>query len=277
VVKVTGAVQLLLISHMSALFAGPADGYDRFMGRYSVPLAPRFADFAEVGPGQPVLDVGCGTAALTKELVRRAGAPAVSAVDPVEHFAAAAEDRCPGVDVRVGAAEQLPFGDDEFDVALAQLVVHFMTDPSAGICEMARVTRPGGVVAACVWDHAGHSGPLERFWAGARVLDPHVDDESRRAGTREGQLVELFQAAGLSDVEQARLSVTVKHADFDAWWEPLTLGFGPAGAYLGSLAPDRRAELRERCRELGPTGAFAVTAYAWAARGSVAGQDAARR
>jgi SAM-dependent methyltransferase len=181
---------------MSALFAGPADGYDRFMGRYSVPLAERFADFAGVKGGHRVLDVGCGPGALTIELARRLGAPAVSAVDPAEQFAAAARERCPGVDVRVGAAEHLPFADDEFDVALAQLVVHFMTNPSAGIREMARVTRTGGAVAACVWDHAGHSGPLERFWAGARALDPDVDDEAGRAGARDRHLVELFQASG---------------------------------------------------------------------------------
>jgi ubiquinone/menaquinone biosynthesis C-methylase UbiE len=262
---------------MNALFAGPADGYDRFMGRYSVPLADRFADFAGVKGGHRVLDVGCGPGALTIELARRLGAPAVSAVDPAERFAAVARERCPGVDVRLGAAERLPFADDEFDVALAQLVVHFMTEPSAGIREMARVTRTGGAVAACVWDHAGHSGPLERFWAGARALDPDVDDEAWRAGARDRHLMELFQAAGLADVGQSRLSVTVEHAGFDAWWEPFTLGLGPAGAYLRSLPPDRRAQLREQCRQLGPTGPFAITAYAWAARGSVARQDATGR
>src|SRR5687768_5463447 len=129
------------------------------MGRYSVPLAPRFAAFAAVAAPQRVLDVGCGPGALTAELVRRLGPAAVSAVDPSEPFVAAARERHPGVDVRRAAAEQLPCGDGEFDAALAQLVVHFMADPVAGIREMARVTREGGVVAACVWDHAGGQGP----------------------------------------------------------------------------------------------------------------------
>ena len=136
-----------------------ADAYDRFMGRYSTPLAPQFADLAGVAAGQRVLDVGCGPGALTTELVRRLGGDAVSAVDPSEPFVAAIQQRQPGVTVRQAAAEQLPFPDRTFDAALAQLVVHFMTDPVAGLREMARVTRPGGVVAVCVWDNAGGKGP----------------------------------------------------------------------------------------------------------------------
>src|SRR5918999_1920901 len=163
-------------------FAVAADAYDRFMGRYSVPLAPQLADFASVTAGQRVLDVGCGPGALTAELVRRLGPAAVSAVDPSGPFVAAARERYPGVDVRRAAAEQLPFEDETFDASLAQLVVHFMSDPVAGLREMARVTRKGGVVAACVWDHAGGRGPLSVFWKAARELDPGVDDESQLAG-----------------------------------------------------------------------------------------------
>jgi ubiquinone/menaquinone biosynthesis C-methylase UbiE len=160
-------------------FAVAADAYDRFMGRYSVRLAPSFADFAQVVPGHRVLDVGCGPGALTAELVRRLGATAVAAVDPSEQFAAAAEERHPGVDVRVAAAEALPFADGEFDEVLAQLVVHFMNDPVRGLAEMARVTREGGVVAACVWDHAGGQTPLAPFWAAVHDLDPDAADEIR--------------------------------------------------------------------------------------------------
>src|ERR687898_491791 len=148
------------------------------MGRYSVPLACEFADFAAVSPGQRVLDVGCGPGALTAELVARLGPDAVSAVDPSESFVEAARERPPGVSVQRAAAEQLPFGDEEFDATLAQLVVHFMADPVAGLREMARVTRNDGVVAACVWDHAGGTGPLSVFWEAARELDPGVHDES---------------------------------------------------------------------------------------------------
>ena len=121
-----------------------ADAYDRFMGRYSTRLAPLTADFGGVEQGQRALDVGCGPGALTGELVARLGAEAVAAVDPSEQFVIAARERHPGVDVRQAAAEELPFPDAEFDVALAQLVVHFMADPIGSLREMARVTRPGG-------------------------------------------------------------------------------------------------------------------------------------
>ena len=131
-----------------------ADDYGRFMGRFSEPLAMAFADRVEVRPGQRALDVGCGPGALTAELVRRIGAAQVTAVDPSAPFVTAVRARLPGVEVRSGVAEHLPFPDDSFDVALAQLVVHFMTDPIAGLAEMGRVTRPGGTVAACVWDQA---------------------------------------------------------------------------------------------------------------------------
>ena len=190
-----------------------ADAYDRFMGRYSVPLAPLFADFATVADVQRVLDVGCGPGALTAELVRRLGPAAVSAVDPSESFVAAAQQRHPAVAVRRAAAEQLPFADQEFDAAMAQLVVHFMADPVAGLREMGRVTRNGGVVAACVWDHEGGTGPLGAFWEAARQLRPDVDDESGLAGARAGHLAELFHDAGLREIEESTLSVSVEHRD----------------------------------------------------------------
>jgi SAM-dependent methyltransferase len=246
-----------------------ADAYDRFMGRYSEPLAPRFAEFAAIATGQRVLDVGCGPGALTAELVRRVGSGTVSAVDPSEPFVAAVRDRNPGVSVHRAAAEELPFDDRAFDAALAQLVVHFMADPVGGLREMARVTREDGVVAACVWDHAGARGPLSLFWRAARELDPDVDDESQRAGAREGHLGQLFQEAGLHEIEEGALTVSVEHPSFDHWWEPFTLGVGPAGGFTTGLDEKRRAELRDRCREMLPAAPFMLTAGAWAARGIV--------
>jgi SAM-dependent methyltransferase len=248
-------------------FEVSAGAYMRFMGRYSEPFAAQFADLAGVRPGQRVLDVGCGPGALTAELVSRAGADAVSAVEPSASFAGAARERLPGVDVRQSAAEQLPFPDHAFDVALAQLVVHFMTDPVMGLREMGRVTRPGGVVAACVWDHAGGRGPLTAFWSAVRDLDPAADDESGLAGVREGHLAGLLAQAGLDGVQASTLTVRVRHASFEQWWEPFTLGVGPAGAYLASLDADRQVALRERCRDLLPAGPVEVSATAWAATG----------
>jgi SAM-dependent methyltransferase len=248
-------------------FTVAADAYDRFMGRYSVPLGPQLADLAGVAAGQRVLDVGCGPGALTTELVRRLGTAGVSAVDPSAPFVAAARERHPGVDVQVAAAEQLPFGDGTYDASLAQLVVHFMADPVAGLREMARVTREGGVVAACVWDHGSGRGPLSLFWEAARELDPGVRDESQLAGAREGALSELFAAAGLREVEESALSVDVEHRSFEEWWEPFTLGVGPAGAHVAGLDAKGQAELRDRCREKLPAPPFVLPARAWAARG----------
>ena len=244
-----------------------AEAYDCFMGRYSRLLSSQLVDFASVRDGQRVLDVGCGTGALTNELVARLGSSAVAAADPSQPFVAATRERHPGVDVRRSPAENLPFANDAFDAALAQLVVHFMKDPVAGLAEMGRVTRRDGVVAACVWDHGGGKGPLRIFWEAARTLDPDIDDESRRAGTRKGHLAELFDAAGLREIESTALSVTLEHATFDAWWEPFTRGVGPAGAYLASLDEERRTTLRQDCRRRVPSEPFTVTAVAWAARG----------
>jgi SAM-dependent methyltransferase len=250
-------------------FVVPADAYDRFMGRYSVLLAPRFCDAAGVARSGRVLDVGCGPGALTTELVSRLGPKAVAAVDPSEPFVAAARERHPGVDVRQAAAEELPFADRGFDAALAQLVVHFMSDPAAGVAEMVRVTRAGGVVAACVWDHSGGRGPLSPFWQAVRGLRPDAEDESELIGAREGQLPNLLEAAGLHEVEETELSVSVSHPTFEEWWEPFTLGVGPAGSYVAGLDEDRRAELRESCRAVLPAAPFVLTAWAWTARGFI--------
>jgi len=244
-----------------------ADAYDHFMGRYSVQLAPGLADLGGAHAGQRVLDVGCGPGALTAELVRRLGPDAVAAVDPSEPFVAAVRTRNPGIDARLSAAEDLPYPEGTFDVTFAQLVVHFMTDPVAGLAEMARVTRADGVVAACVWDLAGGQAPISPFWQAARDLDSGAEDESGRAGARAGHLSELLEAAGLRHIEEAVLSASVDFASFNDWWEPFTLGVGPAGAYAQALGETEQSALRERCRHLLPEAPFTLRATAWAARG----------
>jgi SAM-dependent methyltransferase len=248
------------------MFDVPADAYARFMGRFSEPLASQFADAAGVREGQRALDVGCGPGALTAQLVQRLGAGAVCAIDPSDSFVAATRARLPGVEVRSAAAEQLPFADDVFDVTLAQLVVHFMADPVAGLAEMARVTRPGGVVAACVWDHAGGTGPLAAFWRAVHDLDPAAHDEARLPGARAGHLAQLCQQAGLGRIEPLSLTVTVWFDTLADWWEPFTLGVGPAGAYVARLVPERREALRARCEQLLAAPPFPVKASAWCVR-----------
>lgn len=242
-----------------------ADAYDRFMGRYSGPLAAAFVDFAIVAEGQRVLDVGSGPGALTKELTERLAS--VTAVDPSQAFLDTVRARHPQVEIAVASAEDLPYADDSFDAALAQLVVHFMTDPVTGLREMRRVTRPGGVVAACVWDFGGGRSPLSSFWEAVRELDPGVADETERPGTRQGHLGELFVEAGFTDVDETALRVELVHPSFEDWWKPFTLGVGPAGSYLSGLDPDRQDELRELCRSRQSEGALSITSWAWAARG----------
>jgi SAM-dependent methyltransferase len=246
-----------------------AESYDRFMGRYSVQLSAQLADLAGVAAGQRALDVGCGPGALTAELVARLGAENVAGVDPSESFVAAARERNPGVDVRQAPAEQLPYPDDAFDAALAQLVVHFMQDAVAGLREMARVTKPGGVVAASVWDLAGGRAPLSPFWAAAKRLRSGAEDEAALAGARQGQLAELFEAAGLREVETVEQTSTARYETFDEWWRPYTFGVGPAGVYATSLPEDERERLREECSRVLPEPPFTIAATAWAVRGLV--------
>lgn len=244
-----------------------AEAYGRFMGRYAEPLADRFAALLAPEPGSRALDVGCGPGALTARLRERLGSDLVSAVDPSPPFVDAARRRLPGVDVRRAAAEALPYDDGVFDLAAAQLVVHFMRDPVGGLREMARVTAPGGLVAACVWDLHGGRAPLSLFWRAARDVAADVVDESGLPGARAGHLAELFAAAGLGDVRTEELTVRVRYDDLDDWWEPYTLGVGPAGDHVRSLSAGDRDALRARCRELLPEPPFEIGATAWAALG----------
>ncbi|MFN8124087.1 MAG: methyltransferase domain-containing protein [Thermoleophilia bacterium] len=249
-------------------FAVPADAYERFMGRYSRPMAPLFADFARIAAGLTVLDVGAGSGALTQEIASRVGEAGVSAAEPADQFATALRERHPHSDVRHAPAEALPFADDEFDVAVAQLVVPFMADPVAGLREMARVTRRHGTVAACVWDTAGDTSPLATVWEAAKRIDPSVPGEGHLAGARAGSLTALFEEAGLGHVHEEPLTVRVEHPTFEDWWEPYTYGVGPIGTYIAGLPDDHRDALRDMCRTLLPEAPFTVSGTAWAARGT---------
>jgi SAM-dependent methyltransferase len=246
-----------------------AEAYARFMGRFSEPLAGAFLGFVGVPAEARVLDVGCGPGALTAALVERCGVDRVSAVDPSAPFVEAVRARYPSMDVRRAAAEDLPFPDAGVDLALAQLVVHFMADPVRGIAEMARVTAPGGAVGLAVWDYGGGRGPADALWTAVRSLDPSVPDQSHLPGVREGHLRELMSEAGIGSITTTELAVQVEHATFEQWWEPFTLGVGPAGAYVATLDDAARTRLRDRCRGMLPEPAFVTTAVAWAARGLV--------
>ncbi|UPK75308.1 class I SAM-dependent methyltransferase [Nocardioidaceae bacterium SCSIO 66511] len=251
-------------------FSAPAEHYDRFMGRYSRNLAATLADMAGVVSGQHVLDVGCGPGALTDELVGRLGAHQVAAIEPAPLFVAACRERNPGADVREGYAEELPWGDNTFEVSLCCLVVAFMNDPEQGVREMVRVTTPGGTVAACMWDIAtGGMTMLKTFWSAVEQVRTDAAGEHALPGTAGGDLARLFDQAGLDDVLDGALTVSADYVDFDDFWEPFTFGVGPAGRYLTGLAPTEREVVREACRASVPNGPFSLDARAWYAQGRV--------
>jgi SAM-dependent methyltransferase len=259
----------------AATFRTSAEAYDRHVGRYAGELARALCDAAGVRAGQRALDVGCGPGALAAELVSRLGTENVAAAEPSAPFADACRRRLPGVRVEEASAERLPFEDGQFDHALAQLVVNFMTDPLAGVREMARVTRPRGTVGAAVWDYAGEMTLLRRFWDAALRVDPE-----RAAERDEGrvmrhctppELERLWLDAGVTGVRTGELTCSVRYEDFETLWAPYELGIAPSGAYAASLDPQLRAALREEYRRLlgDPAGPFSLSARAWFVVGRV--------
>jgi ubiquinone/menaquinone biosynthesis C-methylase UbiE len=251
-------------------FTASGDAYDRFMGRYSRELAPRLIGFAGVIEGMRALDVGCGSGLLTSALADRLGAANVAAADPSETLLAACAARVPGADVRRAPAEELPWPDASFDAVLSQLVLNFVADADAAVAEMCRVTAPGGIVASCTWDYAGGMRMLRTFWDAAAELDPRAPDESSMRYRSAEALESLWERGGLKDVVTGRLEVEVAYGSFDEYWEPFTLGVGPAGAYYASRDEEAREGLREGVfSRLGaPAGPFSLGARAFAVRGT---------
>lgn len=248
--------------------------YDSFMGRYSLPLAEQFADAAGVAAGDTAVDVGCGPGALTGVLVARLGADSVYACDPSPPFCDECAVRCPGVVVKQGRAEVIPFETETADHAMAQLVLHFVSEPKAAAREMARVVRPGGRVAACVWDFDDGMEMLRAFWDAALSIDPEAPDEARvlRFG-RPGEIAELFASARLERIKESMLSVASTYSSFEELWNGFLAGVGPAGSYCVSLRDAERDRLRGAlfARLGSPPGSFTLGAVARCAVGRVPG------
>jgi SAM-dependent methyltransferase len=257
----------------SETFRTSPEAYDKHVGRYGRALAEALVTAAGVKSGDRAVDVGCGPGALTQVLAERLGAEHVAAVDPSEPYATACASRVPGADVRVAPAEQLPFDTGSRDAALAQLVVNFMSDAAQGVGEMGRVVRPGGVVAACVWDYAGRMTLLRAFWdaaVGLGLPEAEERDEGRiMRYCQPGELGDLWRASGLSEVEVTGLVVTADYESFDSLWEPFERGVAPSGAFAQALPPSEREQLRaEYHRRLGePEPEFQLSARAWCAVG----------
>ena len=243
---------------MSGLFRVDGDAYDDFMGRYSTRLASLFADFAGVDAGARVLDVGAGTGALTAELLARGAS--VAAADPSPEFVAVLRKRFPNLEVEEASAESLPFGAGVFDVALAQLVVAFVSDGPAGIAEMARVARR---VAICMWGVA-EVDMFAAIDAAAEAIGASRASEPRRYRTAQ-EINGLLAPHG--QVESAELDVTAGYGDFEEFFQAMSRGVGPAGQWLASLDRETRERARDELfRQLGsPNGAFELNARAFAA------------
>lgn len=251
------------------IFSGSTDAYDRFMGRYSTQLAAAFADFAGVRAPQRALDVGAGTGALTGELVARLGEENVAAAEPSPEYAATLRTRFPRADVRDAPAEELPWEDESFDSAVAQLIVVFLNDVQGAVRELARVTRPGGVVATCMWEVDGVE-MMNALNEIRRRLTPGGWNPSTDYRD-EVSLRKLFEGAGLRHVETTRLEVSVEYETVDELWEPAIHVGGPGGPAVNVFSPEQLAVGRAIFEEaLGnPTGRFALTGRAAAVRGVI--------
>jgi SAM-dependent methyltransferase len=258
------------------MFAASA-GYERFMGRWSQLLAPAYIAFAGVGNGERVLDVGTGTGSLGSALEASFPASQIVGIDPSEDFIAYAQKsaRSRRAQYEVGDAQSLRFDDGTFDHTMALLVMNFIPDRDKAIAEMRRVTRPHGVVSACVLDYNEGKQMLRFFWDEAVALDPAIEpkDERHMKLSRQGQLAELWRKAGLINVREEPLVIDQEYSSFDDYWSPFTKGAGPGGAFVVSLSEARRQQLEARMhkRLLGDRqdGPFTLKAMAWCVRGEV--------
>jgi len=256
------------MSTKGTIFSGSGDAYDRFMGRYSTQLAPAFVDFAGVAAGMRVLDVGAGTGALTQELVARVGAGNVAAAEPSPDYVAVLRDRFPGITVEQAPAADLPWEDGAFDAALAQLVVVFVEDAPAAFRELARVTKPGGVVATTMWEVEGMdmmnalNEVRKQVRPGAFTPSTQYRDEA--------SLRALFEECGLQDVETTTIEVAVEYESVDELWEPAIHVGGPGGPVVEALAPDELARGRAIFEDaLGrPAGTFRLSGRSATVRGT---------
>lgn len=249
-------------------------GYEGRIGRYGASLAQEFIDAAHVRPGQTALDVGCGTGALTAQLVGLLGADHVCGIDPAADDVAACVARVPGADIRTGQAETLPFRDAAFDVVLSQLVVGHLREAERAVREMARVVRPQATVAACVWDFAHGMTVLRTFWDASADVDEvgaaHFDQARTRPYSTPGELTLLWEAAGLQEVRTGELDAVAEYADFEDLWQPMLVPDGAPGRFLATLPPPDRDAIRDGLfKRLGrPGGPFELHARSWYVEGS---------
>lgn len=255
------------------------DRYEAYMGRWSRQVAPRFLDFLAAREGMDWLEVGCGTGALSSTILARCNPKSLIGLDQSEGFVATARKVItdPRATFQVGDAQSLPSEADSRDIVASALTLNFVPDKDKALREMQRVVRPGGTIGFYVWDYPGGGMAFMRaFWTAAVALDPAARDltEDRRFPfcTPDG-LTALAKAAGLTHVECAPIEVPTVFRDFDDYWQPFTLGAGPAPGYCVSLAPDARQRLMDKLRDSlprQPDGSIAFKARAWAVQAIIA-------
>jgi len=253
------------------------EGYELYMGRWSRLLVPSYAAFARVEDGQRILDVGTGTGTVALSLENTLPRSEIVGLDPSAAFIdhARKNARSSRVKFAVGDAQDLGYGDASFDHAMALLVMNFVPDQGKAVAEMKRVTRPDGIVSACVWDYGDGMESLRLFWDEAVTLDPNASSKHERNMklSRSGELGALWRQAGLSDVRETSLVIDQAFSSFGDYWAPFLKGTGPGGAHVGALSEERRADLEARLRRrlLGDQydGPFTLKARAWCVRGHV--------
>jgi SAM-dependent methyltransferase len=254
-----------------------AAGYESFMGRWSRVLAPLLLEFSRVRDGWQVLDVGSGTGSLALEIVQRKPNCTVIGIDPSPEYVAYASSRVssPAATFEVANAQSLAYPAGKFDACLSLLALNFIPDPSRALKELKRVTRPGGCICAAVWDYGDRMDMLRAFWNAAVALDSkaEAEDEKHMPLCRAGELQQLWNDAGLAEVEEKPLEIATRFKSFDDYWQPFLGGQGPAGAHVTRLSPKQRLELRDKIKQLLPetsnSGSFELKARAWAVRGIV--------
>ncbi len=263
------------------MFADPV-AYEQFMGRWSRVLAPSFIEFADVPDGGRVLDVGSGTGALAFAIAIHKPRSQVTGIDPSKEYVDYARSRNrfgPRMSFEVGDAQQLPFDNASFQAALSLLVFNFIPDPAKALREVARVTRPGGRVAAAVWDYGSGMRMLRLFWDAAGHIDPKAEtsDERHMPLCRRGELLDLWRKQGLENVEERALDIQMRFASFADYWDPFLLGQGPAGSLTRRLDRARLLQLREELKQGLHLSAedvpFDLPARAWAVRGTVSSHE----